>query len=89
VTKRKKREKVKIWYWTTKRRVFELIGGLFDGWNTLRRDDEFLRRDNGGRVVYRGCEENDADNLMRSKRRKKGTTKGGAEYPRLADKQLS
>jgi hypothetical protein len=34
-----------------------LNGGLFDGWNALRRDDEFWRRDNGGKVVFRGWED--------------------------------
>ena len=46
-----KSDEVKIWYWTTKRSVFELNGRLFDGCNALRRDDEFWRRNNGGWVV--------------------------------------
>jgi hypothetical protein len=72
--------KVKIWYWTTKRNVFELNGRLFDGWNALRRDAGFRKRNTCGWVLYRGWED-DADILMRNKSGKKGTTKGGAEYP--------
>jgi hypothetical protein len=57
---------------TRKRREFESNRGLFDRRNALKRDDEFCRRNSYGWVVYRGWEDNDdADILMRSKRREK------------------
>jgi hypothetical protein len=83
----KTQEKVKNWYSRSKRSEFELNERLFNGWNALRRDAGFQRRNKGGWVVYRGWEDGNADILMRRRRREK-RTKEVLSILVLADKQL-